>query len=122
MNINDFIYQVIMMVVGILIYVELIRPLLVNMVNHLIINKWKQHKEVCAKLMKTRGAEWAWGMYGTGAYTLNALQSWVDPLWKGPRSPFQQGIIQALEDIRHVDRLKKEYEQSNVIEKDCTDD
>ena len=64
-----------------------------------------ERRKVTDKRKVQEGVHWAWGQYGSGSLTVNAIARWIQPEWKG-RSPFQKGIAIALEDILELERGK----------------
>jgi hypothetical protein len=84
------------------IYDQLIKPCIFRGACYLR-DSITERRKVTAKRKVQEGVQWAWGQYGSGSLTVNALAAWIQPKWK-ERSPFQKGIAIALEDILEIER------------------
>lgn len=95
MSLNDFLINFGLAIFAMAIYVEILRPILINIINRLIPNSWKKYKEHINTKKRLEGAQWAWGVYGTHSYTLLGLYNWVDTHCQHQTS-FKEGVSQAI--------------------------
>jgi len=86
------------------IYDQLIKPCILRALRY-FQNTLAERRKAAVKREIKKGVHWAWGEYGSGTLSVNALGSRIQPAWKG-RSPFQKGIAIALEDILELERGK----------------
>jgi len=89
---------------GFSIYDQLIKPCIFRGLRY-FQNTLTERREAAVKREIKKGVYWAWGQYGSGTLSANALGSRIQPAWKG-RSPFQKGIAIALEAILELERGK----------------
>ena len=85
-------------------YDQLIKPYILRGTCYLR-DSITERRKAAVKRQVQEGVQWAWGQYGSGTLSVNALGSRIQPAWKG-RSPFQKGIAIALEDILELERGK----------------
>lgn len=89
-------------VLGYFIYDQLVKPVF-NQFKNRLAKKLENRKE--KKYLKefNEGMKWAWGVWGTGEFTFNC----IDSMFHNDNTAFVNGVNQALKNIQPIERERK---------------
>ena len=72
--------------------------------------RWHTARQKKTQQRFQEGVRWAWGMYGSGELSVNAISGWTKAAWQNP-SAFHKGIDKAIEDIKVLEeKIRKQHE------------